>query len=133
MSGSRPLPLPDNDTAFYWAGGLRGELLIARCTRCGRYVHPPRSGCDACGGPTQPSPVSGRGIVHSYTVTHRPLPGFTPPFGVVLVELEEQAGLRLVSNLVDVAPEDITIGLPVQVVFERLADDVALPLFRRRE
>ena len=76
--------------------------------------------------------VSGRGVVHSFTVTHFPLPGFEPPFAVVLVELEEQPGLRIASNLVDVAPSDIEIGLPVEVTFEQVADDVTLPLFRRR-
>jgi uncharacterized OB-fold protein len=76
--------------------------------------------------------VSGRGVVHSFTVTHFPLPGFEPPFAVVLVELEEQQGLRMVSNLVDVAPDQVTIGMPVEVTFEKVADDVTLPLFKRR-
>jgi uncharacterized OB-fold protein len=80
----------------------------------------------------EPERVSGRGIVHSYTVTHFPLPGYQPPFAVVLVELEEQHGLRLVSNLVDVPPDEIEIGMAVEVVFEQVSDDVTLPLFRER-
>lgn len=129
----RPLPLPDADTAFYWDGCARGELLMLRCRSCGFYVHPPRAGCRRCGGgDLAPERVSGHGIVHSVTVTHRPLPGFEPPFAVVLVELEEQAGLRLVSNLVGVVPDAIPIGLPVEVFFEDAGDGIVLPLFRPR-
>jgi uncharacterized protein len=89
--------------------------------------------CRSCGSvDLGPEEVSGRGVVHSYTVTHFPLPGFEPPFAVVLVELEEQEGLRLVSNLADVTPDDVEIGMPVEVTFEDVAEDVTLPLFRRR-
>ena len=132
MTG-RPLPQPDPETAFFWEGARQGQLLILRCGACGLYIHPPRSSCRRCGSAEiHPAPVSGRGAVHTFTVTRRALPGFDPPFAVVLVELEEQPGLRLVSNLLDVAPERIEIGLPVEVAFEPVADDVTLPLFRRR-
>jgi uncharacterized OB-fold protein len=80
----------------------------------------------------KPEEVSGRGIIHSFTVTHQPIAGFEPPFAVVLVELEEQPGLRMVSNLVEVAPDDVRIGMPVEVTFQPVAEDVWLPLFRRR-
>ena len=129
----RPLPLPDEETAFFWDAAKNGELHILRCRDCGTYVHLPRPGCRGCGGTNlAPERVSGRGVVHSYTVTHFPLPGYEPPFAVVLVELEEQAGLRLASNIVDVAPDDIEIGMSVEVTFEKVADDVTLPLFRKR-
>ena len=89
--------------------------------------------CRSCGGADLgPEEVSGRGVVHSYTVTHFPLPGFEPPFTVALVELEEQRGLRLVSNVLGVDPDDVEIGMPVEVEFEDVAEDVTLPLFRRR-
>ena len=129
----RPLPQSDPDTAFFWEGTRERRLRILRCRSCGTYLHPPRSVCRACGGvDLAGDEVSGRGTVHSFTVTHFPLPGFDPPFAVVLVELEEQQGLRLVSNVVDVPPEDIEIGMPVEVTFEDVAEDVTLPLFRRR-
>lgn len=129
--GRRPLPLPDADTAFFWEGARAGRLLILRCRDCGTYIHLPKPACRACGGSNlAPEPVSGRGVVHTYTVTHAPVAGFTPPFAVVLVELVEQVGLRLVSSLVDVPPDEVRIGMPVEVVFERVSDDVWLPLFR---
>ena len=129
----RPLPQPDPDTEFFWEAARRHELHILRCQACGTYVHLPRPACRNCGSTKLAGEkVSGRGVIHSFTVTHFPLPGFEPPFAVVLVELEEQPGLRLAANLVDVAPEDIEIGVPVEVTFEEISDDVTLPLFRRR-
>jgi uncharacterized OB-fold protein len=70
--------------------------------------------------------------VYSYTVTHQDVPGYKAPFAIVIVELEEQAGLRMVSNVVDVPPEDVRIGLPVEVTFQPVAEDVWLPLFKKR-
>jgi uncharacterized protein len=128
---TRPLPQPDADTAFFWEGTRNGQLLILHCDACDRWVHYPKPVCPRCGGPVAPKQASGRGVVHTYTVTHNSVPGFEPPFAVVLVELEEQTGLRVVSNLVDVAPDEVEIGMPVEVVFQEV-EDVVLPLFRRR-
>jgi uncharacterized OB-fold protein len=131
----RPLPLPDAETAFFWDGARAERLLINRCSECGFWIHPPKPSCPRCGsGTIAPAAVGGRGVVHTYTVTHTAIPGFEPPFAVVLVELEEQAGLRLVSNLVDVPPDDVAIGMPVEVVFRAAGAEVTLPLFAvRRE
>ena len=132
MDLERPLPQPDADTAFFWEATARRELHILRCKDCGTYIHLPKPACRACGSRNlAPARVSGKGVVHSYTVTHQPVPGFEPPFAVVMVELAEQKGLRLVSNLVDVAPDDVRIGMDVEVTFEPYAEDVWLPLFRR--
>lgn len=129
MSG-RPLPAPDEDTAFFWTAAAQHRLEILRCTDCRTWVHYPRPACRRCGGRTlAPEQVSGRGTIHSFTVTHRPVSGFPSPFNVILVELEEQPGLRMVSNLID---DDPAIGMPVEVTFERLTADLGLPVFRRR-
>ena len=76
-------------------------------------------------------PVSGRGTVFSYAVMHQVYhPGFAAevPYAVVVVELAE--GARLVSNLVDCPLRDVTIGMPVEVVFEEVTPEVTLPKFR---
>ena len=77
-------------------------------------------------------PVSGRGRVYTYTVTHhRVVPGFDDlPYAVALVELDEQAGLRMLANLPGVPLESIHVGMAVEVVFERLPDGGRLPQFR---
>jgi len=127
----RPLPEPNSETAFFWEAAQKGELHILRCNACGTYVHLPRPACRNCQSTDlAPARVGGRGVVHSFTVTHFPLPGFEPPFAVALIELEE--GVRLASNVVDVPPEEMAVGIPVEVTFEKVADDVTLPLFRKR-
>jgi len=129
----RPLPLPDPETAFFWEATARRKLEILRCQTCKTWVHYPKPSCWNCSsGDLKPEEVSGRGTVYSYTVTHQDVPGYTAPFAVVIVELEEQAGLRMVSNVVDVPPEDVRIGMPVEVTFQLVAEDVWLPLFKTR-
>lgn len=125
-----PLPLPDQETAFFWEACARDELHILRCRSCRLWIHPPRPACRACGsGDIAPERVSGRGVVHSYTVTEKPVPGYEPPFTVALVELEEQLGLRLVSQVVDVEPHDVRIGMHVEVSFRDAGEGVRLPFF----
>ncbi|HEX9775680.1 MAG TPA: OB-fold domain-containing protein [Actinomycetota bacterium] len=133
MTGTTPLPLPDEDTAFFWEACARGELHILRCRDCRTWIHYPRAICRACGGSDlAPEPVSGRGVVHTFTVTHREAPGKVAPFVVALIELEEQAGLRMVSNVIGIEPGDVAIGMPVEVMFEPAGEHVTLPLFGPR-
>lgn len=127
----------DDDSRPYWEGASRHELIVLRCRDCGYYVHYPRGQCLRCGaGRLLPTRVSGRGVVLSYTVTHhRAAPGFEDqvPFVVTLVELEEQPGLRIVSNLPGCRPDRVQIGMPVEVIFEDVAPGVTLPQFRPRQ
>ncbi|MCK9486974.1 MAG: Zn-ribbon domain-containing OB-fold protein [Dehalococcoidia bacterium] len=128
-----PAPVPSQDNEPFWDALKQGELHLQACASCSALQHPPRAMCASCGsfdlGWRQ---ASGRGSVYTYAVTHQPihpaLQGFTP-FATVLIELEE--GPRLASNLVDVAPDEIEIGMPVHVVFEPLNEEITLPLFRR--
>ena len=70
--------------------------------------------------------MSGRGVVHTYTVNHQPwYPGLDPPYVVAIVALPEQEGLRLTTNIVGCAPDDVRIGMPVRVTFERVRRRVA--------
>jgi hypothetical protein len=119
----------DDDNRFFWTSGQDGRLRFLRCRSCGYYLHPPVSRCPRCGGrQLEPQAVSGRGEVFSYTVNHQPWDGDTEPYTIVLVALPEQEGLRLTSNLVDCPVDDVHIGMPVRVRFER-HDRVWLPLF----
>ena len=128
-----PLPQPTEDSAPFWDGCRAGELRIQRCAQCGTLRHPPRPLCRRCGSfEHEWALASGRGIVYSYTVTqqaiHPALEGRLP-HAVVLVELEE--GVRVTSNVVDCPPDAIEIGMPVAVTFERVSEEITLPLFRR--
>ena len=127
----RLLPRVDPDNAHFWTGGAEGELRILRCTACETWVHPPAPLCPSClGEPLEPRPTSGRATLHSYTVNHHPwIPGFDPPYVIAIVELPEQAGLRLTSNLVGCAEHELEIGMSLRVRFEARDDGIYLPLF----
>jgi uncharacterized OB-fold protein len=73
--------------------------------------------------------VSGRANVVSITLNHQPwVPASDHPYAIAIVEIEEQPGLRLMTNVVNCPPEVVRIGMPVRVVFEAHGD-VYLPLF----
>lgn len=125
----RVLPALDDDNRFFWTSGAEGLLRFLRCRDCGYWLHPPAPYCPSCGGrDVAPDAVSGRGRVWSYTVNHHPWDGSPEPWNIVLVELDEQPGLRLTSNLVGCANEDLRIGMAVQVTFEENRG-VWFPLF----
>lgn len=131
-AGSRPPVPPPLDAAFFWEGADAGELRIQRCASCGKLRHPPRPMCPWCRSLERDHVVaSGRGRVHSFVVHHHPpVPGREHPFVVALVELEE--GTRIVGNLLEVAPAEVEVGLPVEVTFVRGADGQANPQWRPR-
>ena len=127
----RVLPEPDETTRFWWEAAARGELHVLRCQECRRFVHPPRKPCPRCGaGDLAPQRVSGRGTVHTWTIAHREVPGHEVPFALVLVELEEQPGLLVLSNLRDCPLAEVRAGLPVEVTFEDAGGGITLPQFR---
>jgi uncharacterized OB-fold protein/acyl dehydratase len=126
----RPHPARTQDTAFFWEGAAAGELRIQRCTGCKALRHPPGPMCPHCQSLDWDTLVSsGRGRVYSYVVAHHPpVPPFTYPNAIALVELDE--GTRLVSNLIGIDPTRIEIGQRVRVAFTRVDDELVLPLFR---
>lgn len=130
-----PIPAPTihPDNQGFWEGVKNRELRFQRCKACSKWLHPPRPMCPKCRSlETEWVPVQGKGAVYSWvTYQEAPHPGFKTPYSVVLVELEE--GVRLVSNLKDVKPEEITIGMPVEVVFDNVTEEVILPKFRKVE
>jgi hypothetical protein len=127
----RVLPLVTPENEHYWKGGARGELVFLRCGECKTYVHPPSPVCPEClSRGLAPAAVSGRARLLTWTVNHHPwIPGFEPPYLVAIVEIEEQRGLRVTTNLVNCTPEELRMDLPVRVLFEERDDGVFLPLF----
>ena len=105
-----------------------GELTLQACASCGRVQHPPEEVCHACGGELFVGRVvAPTGVVHSYTVVHHPVNKALAqhvPYAVVLVALDELPHIRVVGNVLDVAPGEVRIGMTVHAVFpERIADD----------
>ncbi len=131
MTGTPPpLPRLTPESDFYWTGGAAGELRILRCRDCRRYAHPPTPLCRGCGSDQlAPEAVSGRGTIWTFTVSHQQLlPSLPTPYVVAVIELEEQADLHVTTRLVELDPNDVAVGLPVEVRFEQ-HDEVYLPLF----
>src|SRR5215469_5112048 len=126
----RPLPQPTLASAGFWAAGSDGALRIARCADCGAYTHPPLPRCRSCRSDrVTMTPVSGRGVVAGFTVNHQQwLADFPPPYVIAVVALEEDDGVRLTTNIVGCPADDVRVGLPVRVLFEK-AGDVYVPLF----
>lgn len=125
----RILPTLDDASRPYWTGGAEGRLLIAHCSPCRRYFHPPRAACPTCGADPEFVAVSGRGTVFTFTVCHQQFnPSVPTPFVVALIELKEQPGLRLPANVVDCDPDAVHSGMPVEVRFER-HDNTWVPVF----
>ena len=109
-------------TRQFWHGTDKGELHVKRCDDCCRYHWPPRLGCPYCGSGKAAigSRVSPHGEVFSWTVVHRSqTPGFDTetPYAVVLVELSDAAGVRMIGNLVNCPLDRLKAGLPVEAVF----------------
>jgi uncharacterized OB-fold protein len=135
MSGSKldmPLPRPTALSKPHWDGCKEGKLRVQKCADCSAYIFIPAPCCSSCLGENlEWVDSSGRGTLYSYTVVHRPQqPSFEVPYTVAVVELEE--GWHMLSNLDGVAPEDVEIGMPLEVVFEERSPEITLPLFRRR-
>ncbi|MFI5394589.1 MAG: bifunctional MaoC family dehydratase N-terminal/OB-fold nucleic acid binding domain-containing protein [Candidatus Binatia bacterium] len=126
----RPRPVINQDNAFFWDGVKRKELLIQRCAGCGKLRHPPRPMCPSCQSLEWTAvKARGGGTVYSFVVIHHPpFPPFDYPHVVALVELAE--GTRLVANLIDVDPKAVSIGMPVNVDFVAVDDEMTLPQFR---
>lgn len=123
------VPVPTPETQPYWDAAREGELRLQRCEECDTVRAYPQTSCAQCGSQKyQWFAASGRASLYSYVISHRPAPGYTPPFVIALVQLEE--GPRMLSNVVDVPadPDHLPLDLPLTVQFERRGE-VAVPVF----
>ena len=129
----RPVPQPTELSAPYWAAARRGELLYLRCGRCGTVFFPPLEACISCQSDELTWRRSeGRGTVYSYTVLHdAPSAGFPVPSVLAIIDVDE--GYPMFSSVVGCRPDEVRIGMPVEVHFEELTPEINLPVFRPAE
>lgn len=129
---SKPIPAVTPELRPFFEAARAGTLVVQRCRSCGERRFPPRDICSHClGREADWVPSSGHGKIVTWNVMHQVYhPGFANevPYAVVLVELDD--GGRMISNVVDCPNERLEIGLPVEVTFEKLSDEVSLPKFR---
>jgi len=127
-----PTISPDNE--FFWNGCRENKLLIQRCAECRELRQPARPMCPMCNSLDWDTVEStGRGTVYSYVMPqHPPMPLMEYPYIVVLVELDE--GVRLVSNLCEIPPAEVEAGMPVEVFYQTFdtldGKDLVLHQFR---
>lgn len=128
-------PRVDLDNQGFWEAVRQHRLVFQKCKDCGLLVHRPRPMCPRCNSMEREwVPSTGKGVVYSwvnFVYANAAYPGIKVPYTVVVVEMAE--GVRMISNLYDVKPEEVYVGMPVEVVFDDIADDLTLPKFRRRE
>lgn len=128
----KPVPVPDHVSAPYWAGCARHELLLQCCDACGTVQFYPRPICLSCMSEQLTwKKANGKGTIHTFsTIRQNRSPGFIEdvPYVLAVVTLDE--GPNMTTNIVQCAPEDVRIGLPVEVVFEDISDGISLPKFR---
>lgn len=127
----RTLPTLNGHNRGYWTGGQDGHLYLPRCGRCDYYIFPPAPVCRQCKAleGIAMARMSGLGTVITYSVNHHPWSEGQEPYVMALVALDEQADLRIVTNVVECPVDEVRIGMRVEVVFEQ-CEDIYVPLFR---
>jgi acetyl-CoA acetyltransferase/uncharacterized OB-fold protein len=127
----RPLPQITGENEYFWTSGADGRLRLQECQNCQALIHPPAPICRYCRShDIGVRAVSGKGTLSAFTVNHRfGFPALPPPYVVAQVAIAEDPRVRLTTNIIDCEPDDLTLGQPVEVVFQQLAD-VWLPLFK---
>jgi uncharacterized OB-fold protein len=130
------LPEPTPETRHFWDGCKEGELRLQRCSTCGGGAYfPPRPFCPKCGSrEVEVFPASGRAVLWSYVINHRPRPDMGPdPYAIAVVKLDE--GPTMMTNIVGCpqTPQALQLDMPVKVVFEKQTDDITLPFFTPAE
>lgn len=127
----KPVPVPTPETQPYWDAAAAGRLKIQRCTDCGRPFFYPRPSCPFCASDAlEWFTASGRATLYSYTINHRPAPGFErdAPYAIAVVQLEE--GPRMMANIVGVenTPENLVLDMDLEVTFEKRGE-MTIPQF----
>ncbi|WP_169333703.1 Zn-ribbon domain-containing OB-fold protein [Nocardia higoensis] len=90
------------------------------CAACARWAYPATDACPACGAAPVSTPVPDTGVVFTFTVNHHPYqPSVAVPYVIALVDIDDRPGLRLITNIVDCAPDSVRIGMPVRARLER--------------
>jgi uncharacterized OB-fold protein len=132
----RPRPAPNETNRFYWEAASEHRLVLQRCDSCRLLQYPPDVVCVHCQSQSMtPTELSGTGTLYSFATVDRLFHvGFASvlPYIVGLVELDEQPGLRMLTNIVEAVPEDLRVGMAVKVVFEDRGA-VTVPQFRPLE
>lgn len=121
----------------FWAYCAQRELRFQCCEACGRWRHPPAPVCPQCASPAAEWKLAPpRAQLFSYTVVHHaPAPALRDyvPYNIAIVDFPDLIDIRIVSNVIDVPPAELRIGMPLRLVWQEQAPGRVLPLFARGE
>ena len=125
-----PFPHPTPLTKPFWDACKRGELIAQRCRDCGKWTFIPNVACMHCFSPNiEWAATKGRGKVYSYSVVWRPqMPAFKIPYVVAIIDVDE--GYQMLSNVVGCDQSQVRVGMPVEVTFQRMSEEITLPYFK---
>jgi uncharacterized OB-fold protein len=131
---TRPIPVPNEWTKPFWDAARRSVLALQRCQSCGHFQHPPYATCAQCiGTDLKFEAVRGTGAIYAYTIMyHTGDKRFASavPYASIIVELDDAPGALLAGNLLEAPHTEAKVGRRVEVIFEKLNDDITLPQFR---
>ena len=129
---AKPLPTIDEETRPWWEALQRHELYIQKCRECGHTQYFPRAQCTAClSSNSEWVRCSGRGKIYTFTATYQnPIPGFRESLPYIMAYVELDEGPKMLTNIVDCRPDQVKIGMPVEVVYEDVTPEVTLAKFR---
>ncbi len=126
-----PIPEADEESRPFYEGARRHELMLMRCRNCHAWRLPSRPRCPDCWSTdTDWAQASGHGVLHSFGIMHQKLhPAFADqtPYQFAVVELDE--GPRIFSQVVGVSGQDLRVDMPLQVLFDDVADDATIVRF----
>ena len=128
-------PYVDETNRGYWESLKKHVISVQKCKNCGQRLHPPRPMCPQCLSADMGwTPAASKGVIHTWVTFTSPrsaYPGIKCPYAVAVVELDD--GIRIVANIVEMDPNDIYMGMPVEAVFMDIDDELTLVHFRKRE
>ena len=133
-SYNKPLPVAQPESDFYWQSAKDGKLVVQKCSSCGEAQFYPRALCTKCGSKSlEWTEASGKATLFTFAIVHQaPHPGFAgdTPYITAIVELAE--GVKMPTQVVgvDPEPENLSIDMELEVVFDAVTDEVTLPKFK---
>lgn len=128
----KPVPLPDEASKPFFDGARQHMLMLQKCSACGAVMWPVKPRCDNCwSADIKWVQASGKGTLYSFTLVHQLLhPGFADEIPYNLAEVDLEEGLRIMTNVVGCSNAALQIGMPLEVTFEDITDEVTLPKFK---
>ena len=132
MAYDKPVPVVDPDSAPYWEGAKANKLMIQKDRKSGKcFLYSRRLVPGVDDSQVEWVQASGRGTIYSFTVAHAPAgPAFKEDVPYVIASIELDEGARILTNIVTDQPDSLRIGQPVEVLFDKVSDELTIPKFR---